>query len=82
MNSTSLLPAALRRPKPNRTPKLLLDRIQAAAALGICPRLLDQLTASVSRPNAPLMPLRVGRRVLFTPAELQRWIDAETKATP
>ena len=74
MNSTSLLPAALRRPEKRETPKLLLDRREAAEALGISQRMLDTLTD----PHGPLKPVRVGRRVLFSPAVLQRWIDSET----
>ena len=76
MNSTSLLPAALRRPEKRETPKLLLDRREAAEALGISQRMLDTLTD----PHGPLKPVRVGRRVLFSPAVLQRWIDAATCA--
>ncbi len=76
MNST-LLPAALRRPEKTETPRLLLSRDEAAEALNVSVRLLDTLTA----PQGPLKPVRVGSRVLFSPAELQRWIDAETKST-
>ncbi len=78
MNSTSLLPAALRRPEKRETPRLLLSRDEAAKALNVSVRMLDSLT----EPAGPLKPVRIGRRVLFSPAELQRWIDAETKARP
>ncbi len=77
MNST-LLPAALRRPEKTETPRLLLSRDEAASALGVSVRMLDLLT----EPAGTLKPIRIGRRVLFSPAELQRWIDAETKAIP
>ena len=72
--ASSLLPSALRRPEKTETPKLLLSRADAAAALGVSERMLDTLTA----PHGPLKPVRVGRRVLFSPAMLQRWIDAES----
>ena len=76
MNYTSLLPAALRRPEKSETPRLLLSRDEAAKALNVSVRMLDLLT----EPAGALKPVRIGRRVLFSPAELQRWIDAETKA--
>lgn len=72
--SSALLPSALRRPEKSEAVKLLLSRADAAAALGVSERFLDTLTA----PHGPLKPVRVGRRVLFSPATLQRWIDAET----
>lgn len=78
MNSTSLLPAALRRPEKSETLRLLLSRDEAAKALNVSVRMLDTLT----EPAGALKPVRIGRRVLFSPAELQRWIDSETKATP
>ncbi len=77
MNATTLLPAALRRPEKMETPRLLLSRDEAAKALNVSVRLLDTLT----EPAGTLKPVRIGRRVLFSPAELQRWIDAEAKAT-
>ncbi|TXT35296.1 MAG: hypothetical protein FD138_1413 [Planctomycetota bacterium] len=73
-DTTKLLPAALRRPEKAETPKLLLDRREAAEALGISERMLDMLT----EPHGPLKPVRFGRRVLFSPAVLQRWIDSVT----
>lgn len=78
MNATTLLPAALRRPEKTETPRLLLSRDEAAKALNVSVRMLDTLT----EPAGTLKPVRIGRRVLFSPAELQRWINAETKATP
>ncbi len=74
MASSSLVPSALRRPEKTETLKLLLSRADAAAALGVSERMLDTLTA----PHGPLKPVRAGRRVLFAPAVLQRWIDAAT----
>lgn len=69
-----MLPAALRRPEKAETPRLLLSRDEAAKALNVSVRMLDTLT----KPAGTLKPVRIGRRVLFSPAELQRWIDAET----
>lgn len=68
------LPPALRRPEKSESPKLLLSRAEAAKALNLSERMLDTLT----EPRGPLKPVRIGRRVLFPPAMLQRWIDAET----
>lgn len=68
------LPPALRRPEKSESPKLLLSRAEAAKALNLSERMLDNLT----EPRGPLKPVRIGRRVLFPPAMLQRWIDAET----
>ena len=76
MQSNNLLPAALRRSEKRETPKLLLDRRETAEALGISQRMLDTLT----EPHGPLKPVRVGRRVLFSPAVLQRWINTATCA--
>lgn len=75
--SSTLLPAALRRPEKTETPRLLLSRDEAAKALNVSVRMLDTLT----EPTGALKPVRIGRRVLFSPGELQRWIDAETKST-
>jgi excisionase family DNA binding protein len=49
--------------------QLLLDAPAAAAALSISPRKLWQLTKDGQLPH-----LRIGRRVLYDPAALQRWI--------
>lgn len=70
----TMLPPALRRPEKSESLKLLLSRVEAAKALNISERMLDTLT----EPHGPLKPVRVGRRVLFPPSILQRWIDAET----
>lgn len=74
MNAKTLLPPALRRPEKLDSPRLLLSRLEAAKALNISERMLDTLT----EPHGPLKPVRVGRRVLFAPSVLQRWIDTET----
>ena len=73
MNST-LLPVALRRPEKTEAPRLLLSRDEAAKALNVSVRMLDTLT----EPDGTLKPVRIGRRVLFSPGELQRWIDSAT----
>lgn len=52
----------------------LLSRTEAAKALNLSERMLDTLT----EPAGPLKPVRIGRRVLFAPAVLQRWIAAQT----
>lgn len=70
----TMLPPALRRPEKSESPKLLLSRTEAAKALNLSERMLDMLT----EPHGPLKPVRIGRRVLFSPAALQRWIDSET----
>lgn len=77
MATNLLLPSALRRPEKAETPKLLLSRADAAAALGVSERTLDTLTA----PHGPLKPVRIGRRVMFAPAVLQRWIESETESS-
>ena len=70
----TMLPPALRRPEKPDSLKLLLSRAEAAKALNLSERMLDTLT----QPHGPLKPVRIGRRVLFPPAMLQRWIDAAT----
>ena len=75
MRDTTLLPAALQRPALTPIPRLLLSRDEAAVAIGLSVRELDDLTS----PRGPVRCVRVGRRVLFSPAVIQQWIDAETQ---
>jgi len=51
---------------------LLLDVHEAAAALRICEKTLWTLTQAKSLPC-----VRIGRRVLYDPRDLQRWIDGQ-----
>ncbi|MBL7141308.1 MAG: helix-turn-helix domain-containing protein [Planctomycetes bacterium] len=53
---------------------LLLNAKQTAAALGISPRKLWELT---NRGEAPCV--RIGRRVLYDPRDLAAWIDAQKR---
>lgn len=53
--------------------KLLLDAKEAAEALGgICPKTLWSLTKKGVIPH-----LRLGRRVLYDPRALERWIEQQ-----
>ena len=47
-----------------------ISRSEAAKRLGISTRTLDRRTA----PNGPIKPFRLGRRVLFSVAELDRYV--------
>jgi excisionase family DNA binding protein len=49
---------------------LLLDVHATAGALGIGERTLARLTAAGEIPH-----VRIGRRVLYSPADLERWIQ-------
>ncbi len=51
-------------------PKLLLSEKEAADALGICPRTLWGLMKA-----RQIRCVRIGRRVLYDPRDLQAWID-------
>ncbi len=50
---------------------ILLSVTETARVLGISPRLLQKLNSSGQLP----MPLRLGRRVLWNRAELERWTE-------
>lgn len=52
----------------SNTEKILYSRREAAAALGVCTLTLDKLVQ-----RGELVPKRVGSRVLFTFAELERF---------
>ena len=58
------------------TPKLLLSARDAAKALSVCERTLFSLTA----PRGPIPVLRLGSRVLYPVATLQKWIDEQVGA--
>ncbi len=53
---------------------LLLPLPLAARALGLSARYLQQLTADGKIPH-----VRAGRRVLFDPADLRRWIASNKR---
>ena len=55
-------------------PALLLTPQQAAEALAISPRKLWAMTASGEMPH-----IRLGRCVRYPVADLQRWIEDQTK---
>ncbi len=52
-------------------PKLLLATREAAEAMSVCEKTLWSMT--VPRDDLPCA--RTGRRVLYDPADLRRWID-------
>ncbi|NLY01670.1 MAG: helix-turn-helix domain-containing protein [Rhodopirellula sp.] len=64
MNTTKTCPDAVR---------LLLDAREASKALGICQKTLWANT----RPRGSIPCVRIGKRVLYAVADLQRWIDAQ-----
>ncbi len=72
------VPFALRRPDPPVVPRMLLPRRDAAAAISVSVRTLDDRTS----PRGPIRCVRIGRRVLYSPAVLQQWIDSQTAAEP
>lgn len=55
--------------------RLLIPAREAAAALSICEKTLWSMT----EPRGDLPAVRVGRRVLYDPDDLRRWIDAQKK---
>ncbi len=76
MRRPVLLPAAVQCPERPAVPRLLLPRRDAAVALGVSVRTLDTMTA----PNGPLVPVRIGRRVLYSPDALKTWIASQSGA--
>jgi excisionase family DNA binding protein len=58
------------------TPQRLLRPREAAAVLSVSERTLWSLTW----PRGPIRPVRVGRAVRYSVADLQRWIDAQQGA--
>ena len=53
--------------------KLLLSAREAAGALGICEKSLWNQTV----PRGPIPSVKIGSRVLYSPADLQKWIDLQ-----
>ncbi len=74
MRDASSLPSALQRPVLTPIPRLLLSRDEAALAIGLSVRELDDRTS----PAGPIPCIRVGRRVLFSPVAIQAWIEQAT----
>jgi excisionase family DNA binding protein len=54
-------------------PKINLNRREAATALGISPRKLDEMVANR---NSGIPHLRLGRKVLFPVTPLQAWAES------
>lgn len=55
--------------------RLLLDARETSRALGICEKTLWSETA----PRGTIPCVRIGKRVLYSVKDLQRWIDAQTQ---
>ena len=53
--------------------KMLLSAREAAAAISVCEKSLWSLTA----PRGPIISVHAGSRVLYSPADLQAWIDEQ-----
>lgn len=77
MRDDASLPAALQRPALTPIPRLLLSRDEAALAIGLSVRELDDRTS----PRGSIRCVRVGRRVLYSPLALTAWIDQQTEQT-
>lgn len=59
-----------------RKPKLLVNAIEAAERLGVCEKTVWSNTA----PHGKCIPcVRLGDRVLYSPAGLEAWIEAQSK---
>jgi excisionase family DNA binding protein len=54
--------------------QLLWSVAEAAKALGVCSRVLRAKSA----PAGPIPNVRIGRRILFSPAALQEWIGSQS----
>jgi hypothetical protein len=59
----------------NGIPKLALNRIEAATAIGVSPATLDRLTV-----RGLLRPCRVTYRPIYWVGELERFLKENTKA--
>ena len=59
-----------------RAPKLALNRIEAAGAIGVSPATLDRLTQ-----RGLLRPSRATRRPLYAIKEIERFLKATTPAS-
>ena len=55
--------------------KLLLSADEAAKSLGVCTKSLWSRTA----PRGPIRCVKIGSRVLYSPTDLQTWIDSQKK---
>jgi hypothetical protein len=55
--------------------RLLLNAIEASKALGICQKTLWANTC----PRGRIPCVRIGKRVLYSVADLQRWIGEQTQ---
>ena len=55
--------------------KLLLSAEEAARALGVCTKSLWNFTA----PRGTIPNVKIGSRVLYSPGDLQNWIDSQKK---
>ena len=53
--------------------KLLLSAREAAKSLGICEKTLWNFTV----PRGPISCVKIGSRVLYSPRDLQKWIDSQ-----
>ncbi len=54
--------------------RLLLNAREAAKALGVCAKTLWNATS----PRGTIPSVRIGKRVLYSVLDLQRWIDSQT----
>ncbi len=69
----------MRRPDTTATvPRLGLTRVEAAEAIGVSVRLLDQLLAD---PQSGFPAARVRGRVVIPVAQLRDWLAAQTEET-
>ena len=53
--------------------KLLLSAREAAAALSICEKSLW----NYSQPRGPIPSVKIGTRILYSPGDLQSWINEQ-----
>ncbi len=61
----------------DKIPKLLVSKREAATALGVCVRTIDNLIACQE-----LRTRRIGRRTLIPVAELERFTKRDHRTTP
>lgn len=59
------------------SPALLVNIDEAAALLGVCTRTVWSLARCEALPSR-----RIGRRLLFSPAELEAWVAAGAPTAP
>jgi hypothetical protein len=55
--------------------RLLVDARGASRVLAVCPKTLWNNTS----PRGTIPSVRIGKRVLYSVVELQRWIDKQTE---